>query len=149
MIYFLEWEHHNFHQKRLGAHHRRFHNVVYSIKNYDSFYQKAEPRQLSDWESPKNQLNPINSVIGFLMSAAKIDRVDQLFIPGILHFKLSYGSLLNLCKISNFFKEIMPIFVIIFQPWTKLSFNRMLNNANDAKNGSSIMNSSMHKIVSL
>ena len=64
-------------------------NVVKTLKNYDAFYQKGEPRLLSDWET--KDLRPINSQIQRLMIVSDIERIDHLLIPGILHAKLRIG----------------------------------------------------------
>lgn len=61
-------------------------NLVKSLKNYDKFYEKGEPRTISDWDS-----EPMNAVLKQLMIASKIDRIDQIMLPGILHFKLRKG----------------------------------------------------------
>ena len=59
-------------------------NLVKSLKNYDDFYEKGEPRLLSD----SSLENPINPVIQQLMIVSRRERFDQIMIPGILHFKL-------------------------------------------------------------
>ena len=58
-----------------------------NLQNYDEFYEKGEPRTLSDWTLE----NPMNAVIQQLMIVAGIERVDQLMIPGHLHLKLRKG----------------------------------------------------------
>ena len=64
-------------------------NSVRTLKNYDEFYERAEPRRLSDWDDLNaNDLKPINPVLRRLMIAMNIERIDDLIQPGILHFKL-------------------------------------------------------------
>ena len=62
-------------------------NLVKTLKNYDAFYQKGQPRLLADWET-KEELRPINPQLQQLMIASDISRIDNLLIPGILHTKL-------------------------------------------------------------
>ena len=61
-------------------------NLVKSLKNYDEFYEKGEPRLLSDWDT--ETASPMNPVLQRLMIASGIDRIDEIMIPGILHNKL-------------------------------------------------------------
>ena len=61
-------------------------NKVKMLKNYDEFYQKGEPRLLSDWDTEtSSQMNP---VLRQLMIVSGIDKIDEILIPGSLHNKL-------------------------------------------------------------
>lgn len=72
-------------------------NVVKTLKDYDAFYQRGEPRLLSDWET--GELGQINPQLQQLMIASDIERVDHQVIPGFLHFKLRNG--LNICLLKK------------------------------------------------
>ena len=61
-------------------------NLVKSLQNYDEFYEKGEPRLLSDWDT--ETALPMNPVLQQLMIASGIDRIDEILIPGVLHNKL-------------------------------------------------------------
>ena len=64
-------------------------NSVRTLMHYDSFYEAAEPRRLSDWDDLNaNELRPINPVLRRLMIAMNLERIDDLIGPGILHYKL-------------------------------------------------------------
>ena len=64
-------------------------NSVRTLKNYDEFYKKGEPRQLSDWNlETESSVRPINPVLARLMIASNIQRIDEIIQPGILHMKL-------------------------------------------------------------
>ena len=68
-------------------------NSVRTLKNYDDFYEKGEPRQLSDWENGNAcDLRPINPILARLMIASDIQRIDEIIQPPILHFKLRQDS---------------------------------------------------------
>ena len=64
-------------------------NKVKKLADYDKFYQKGEPRLLSDWET--GELGQINPQLQQLMIVSNIERVDHQVIPGFLHFKLRNG----------------------------------------------------------
>ena len=69
-------------------------NSVRTLKFYDAFYEKAEPRLLSDWDDEKRgDLRPINSVLKRFMIASDIQRIDEFIRPGILHFKLGWNGM--------------------------------------------------------
>ena len=55
-----------------------------TLRNYDDFYTKGEPRTLSDWD----QDNQMNAVLNQLMIASGVERIDEILIPGHLHLKL-------------------------------------------------------------
>ena len=71
-----------------------------TLKNYDEFYEKAEPRQLSDWKTATD-IRPINPVLARLMIALDIQRVDEILQLGLLHLKLRNDSKFLLVLISN------------------------------------------------
>ena len=62
-------------------------NSVQRIRNYDSFFEKAEPRRLSDWQSDRS-LKPINSSLLHLMNEVGVDKVEDILKPNCLHLKL-------------------------------------------------------------
>ena len=62
-------------------------NSVQRIKDYDAFFEKAEPRRLSDWQSDRS-LKPMNSSLLHLLNEAGLDKVDDILKPGCLHTKL-------------------------------------------------------------
>ena len=69
-------------------------NSVRTLLNYDEFYEKAEPRLLSDWDDEKRaDLRPINSVLKRFMIASGIERIDEFIQPGNLHFKLAWNGM--------------------------------------------------------
>ena len=96
-------------------------NSVRTLKDYDQFYEKGEPRQLSDWDDAAgSDLRPLNPVLARLMIASDIQRVDEIIQPGILHFKLRKD--LNFLFYHSIFEtKLKSIY----------SFNRMFENAID------------------
>ena len=63
------------------------HHSVQSMKDFDSFFEKGEPRRIDDWKSDRT-LKPINSSLFHLMKEAGIDRIDKVLKPALLHSKL-------------------------------------------------------------
>ena len=60
---------------------------VQRMKDFDSFFEKAEPRRIGDWQSDRS-LKPMNSSLLHLMREAGYERIDEVLKPGWLHFKI-------------------------------------------------------------
>ena len=78
-------------------------NLVKNLTDYDSFFEKGEPRKLSDW-NPEHQ---INAVLLQLMIATGVERIDEILVPGILHLKLRFGLKYLLDFLYNTIIEIV------------------------------------------
>ena len=96
-------------------------NSVQTLKDYDQFYEKGEPRQLSDWNTTtSSDLRPINPVLVRLMIASDIQRIDEIIVVPCLHLKLRKDS-----------KILLRFFIAGIKFESINSYNRLFENSID------------------